>query len=880
MGSSKKQTTGYWYHPTFMLGLHQGPCDAFLRFRAGEVDAWSGELTASGTIEIIRNDLWGGIKSEGGIVGRVEVWLGEVGQGTSAYYDGIFGADLSEHAGATRLIFRGTDGAFDVAWGLIAVPWGRFGANNPYPKPVATLSRRILKGWDGDACWYPEKAEIVYGGSGVTTDGYFLVQAGALVSNSSSAPDGYGTVAADFVGTAAEIGAYCINVRNTATASTFEPGGAAMTGATPSGGFIVGWATSHGPNVGIAGVTVSAICPPGYSATYIEHDPVSGLGLDSPTVSCVWAQTDKAMNPAHIIYDSLVAQAMQGEPVGLVNDASFRAAADQLFAEEFGLCTDYNADEETVEQFRQRICNVIGAQCSRSPVDGLWYLDLIRGGGDPELLPVLSDADILEFGYDPSILDDAVNQVSVEWFDPQTKQKRTTAAMHALGAVQAMGGLVPEVATYLEIPTESLAMRVQARDLQAKATPTKRLSLVTTRVPYSWRRGTYFRLQAPKHGIADMVCLLLEINRGSLRSGAIRLVAVQDVYSLPATTYLVGQPPVSSAPQPPTPVAHQVVFEAPYTELAGTLPAAELAALDVDSGFLQVAAVRPTVGLNYLLYTRLTGAPGFDEASSLFDWCPSALVTEASSFNDTPFTLTGGTDLAQVAVGSLALWGSEWVRVDALDTTTGAVSFGRAVADSAAVKHAAGERVYFVDTWSGTDQVEYVTAETVEAKLVTRTGTEALDPASTATATVTFNQRAARPYPPARVRINTEADPVALSGVLTATWAHRDRVQQADQLVDTEATDVGPEAGTTYTVRWYLDGVLETTDAGIVGTSQAHTPAAGGLVRVELESVRDGLTSWQMQVRELYYTPAPADFLAQESGDLITLENGDPILLE
>jgi hypothetical protein len=337
---------------------------------------------------------------------------------------------------------------------------------------------------------------------------------------------------------------------------------------------------------------------------------------------------------------------------------------------------------------------------------------------------------------------------------------------------------------------------------------------------------------------------------------------------------------VSSAPLPPTPVVHQLAFEAPYRELAGVLPAGEMAALDADSGFLQVAAVRPTVGLNYLLYTRLAGAPGFDEASSLFDWCPSAVVTEASGYSDTPFTLTGGTDLIRVEVGSMALWGSEWVRVDALDTTTGAVTFGRAVADSVPVKHAAGERVYFVDTWSGTDQVEYVTAETVEAKLVPRTGTEALDPATTTTATVTFDQRAARPYPPARVRINDEADPVALSGELTVSWAHRDRVQQADQLVDNETASIGPEAGTTYTVRWYLDGGLLTTHAGVVGASQAYTPAGAGTVRIELESVRDGLTSWQTQVREFPYTPLPADLLAQESGDLVTLESGDPIILE
>ncbi|WP_419669917.1 hypothetical protein [Xylella fastidiosa] len=31
---------------------------------------------------------------------------------------------------------------------------------NPYPQPASYKIRRILKGWDHDACWYPEKAAI------------------------------------------------------------------------------------------------------------------------------------------------------------------------------------------------------------------------------------------------------------------------------------------------------------------------------------------------------------------------------------------------------------------------------------------------------------------------------------------------------------------------------------------------------------------------------------------------------------------------------------------------------------------------------------------------------------------------------------------------
>src|SRR5690606_2888304 len=63
--------------------------------------------------------------------------------------------------------------------------------------------------------------------------------------------------------------------------------------------------------------------------------------------------SDYAMNPAHVIYDSLIY--LQGEPIGSIDEASFMAAADTLYAEGFGICTRCDHDRETIEQFRQRI---------------------------------------------------------------------------------------------------------------------------------------------------------------------------------------------------------------------------------------------------------------------------------------------------------------------------------------------------------------------------------------------------------------------------------------------------------------------------------------------------------------------------------------------
>src|SRR5690606_29261097 len=113
------------------------------------------------------------------------------------------------------------------------------------------------------------------------------------------------------------------------------------------------------------------------------------------------------------------------------------------------------------------------------------------------------------------------------------------------------------------------------------------------------------------------------------------------------------------------------------------------------------------------------------------------------------------------------------------------------------------------------------------------TGSRQLPLDSATALPLTFDARQARPYPPAGLLVNGEENPVLLPGEITLTWAHRDRLLQADQLIDQSAASVGPEAGTTYTVRWYLNDTLVHTDSGITGTASSYTPAGGGLLRIE-----------------------------------------------
>ncbi|MEQ6331537.1 LamG-like jellyroll fold domain-containing protein [Pseudomonas chengduensis] len=854
----KKTTVGYWYRLLYHFGLVKGPVDAFLEFRAGDRTAWKGQLTQSERISVNAENLWGGEKSEGGLSGEMDIMMGEPTQGPNAYLASELGSNQPAYRGKVSALWRG----------------GRWGAMNHYPKAAAFKLRRILKGWDNDECWYPDKASIPMDTQvpqftlswTKTTGNVHTFSAPSEVSGWSHNPDDY---AADPVGTSISwptgVGATGI-----AWLHINAPGGVATefhldvkVNYDDSGKVIGTRGVSIGPATAPPDVATFPraegvrVVVPAHGAPFYGYvafacvdvrDIETGATIGTPTnhrmlvSSTAVISSLEAMNPAHILYDSVTASDMQGEPVGMINDASFRAAADQFYSEGFGLCTTYEGG--SIEDFQQRICDIIGGSLTQSRVDGEYYLDLIRGDYVLGSLPIITADDIVEFSHEPSVLTEQPNQVTVEWFDPEAKADRSTAPLQALGAIRAAGQVIPEIRSYPEIPTERLALKVGGRDLQAYSTPTSRYRLTINRRPFDLRPGRPFRLQYPAEGIGDMVCVLADIDTGTLIDGRIRIVAVQDVYGFPSTVYVEPEPGLAMPPiEQPVASLHQRLIEAPYIELVANMTRADLALFPDDAGVLLAIATRADKGLSYSVYSAAEGEEYAVNGSG--EWCPSAVIVEAAGYmSPAEFTITNGTDLAEVDVGTWALWGDEIVRVDALDVEAGTLALGRGCADTPPAKHAAGSRIFFCGDWAGTDGREYVDGDTVRAKLLTRTSSDELDLIAAPELSLVMDQRQFRPYPPARLRLNDDPYPSQVDGDVSISWVPRDRLMQADKLFDSTMGAVGPEPGTTWSVRCYVNGVLDSSVDGLTVTDYLWEPSSNaGVGRVEVRSVRGGLAS-------------------------------------
>lgn len=588
----------------------------------------------------------------------------------------------------------------------------------------------------------------------------------------------------------------------------------------------------------------------------------------------------RAMNPAHILVECLTNRDWgRGLDRGVLDEASYRAAADALHAEGFGLCLRWNR-QSSIADFMQVVIDHVGAAQYTDRSTGRLTLKLLRDDYRVEDLPLFDyDSGLLAIEEDEGgAQDGAINQLIVTWYDP-IKDEERQIRVEDLAGIQATGGVASSTTDYKGLPTAELAGRVATRDLTIACSGLKRLKLRFDRRGGVLAPGGVFRIRDPVRGLDNLVLRVGTFDDGKFAEGAISIAAVQDVFGLPATAYLEPQPPVWTPPdRVPQPSPNRRLMEASYRDLATVLNASALAAVPVDAGAVLAVAEQATgLALNYVLTTRV-GSGEFTEAG-VGDWCPAAVLADAMIATTTTVQLASGRGLDQITAGTAALVEDEIVRVVAIDPQAQTATLARGCADTVPAPHATGARIWFYDDFAANDPTDYSVGETVQAKLLTRTSSAQLEPALAPVDTIKLAQRQARPYPPGDLKLNGLRYPASVDGDLAVSWAHRDRRLQADQLVDHGQGSIGPEAGTAYVVRLLdaIAGQALDSPAALTGTNYASPLRGAYRVRAEIGTTRDGLTSWQKTNHTFDFKNG---LLRTEIGDDLVTEAGDFILAD
>lgn len=560
----------------------------------------------------------------------------------------------------------------------------------------------------------------------------------------------------------------------------------------------------------------------------------------------------RCMNPAHIIYQVLTdAEDGMGYPAALMDDANMRAAADLFKAEGLGLFFRWNRSDK-IESFIQQVADHCNAFVVQDPATGLFQIKPMRGGYDASTLLTLTPSNATLEMFDRGTLEETVNEITVKWDDTFTRSTGSITGQ-SMANIQAMGGVINQTKTYGGCPTEAIASRLLQRDLDIASALLARVRIKANRVASRITPGDVIKIEGfAKAGLQTVVVRVLRVRYGGPSRQEISIEGAEDVFGLPLNSYIgdqgSGWTPPSTQPQASASVD---AYEIPFRDLAQIQGTGAAQALSPPAGFLGFVASRPPgLPVNFELITK-QGSEPYQSAGS-GDFVPTATTAAAIGKADTTVALTAASGLGTVDVGSAAFIGThpiaEAVRVVAISGAS--MTVARGALDTTPSAWPAGTRIWFYDEAGAGDPSEYVAGEVVDAKALTITSTGRLKEADAITDSVTFASRAARPYPPARFRINAAVAPATAYGRLALTWNHRDRIVQADTVVGTEEPSIGPEPGVTYTARIYKEpSTLVHTETGITGAAFTYTfpAAAAGAHRVELEAVRGGLASWQAQ---------------------------------
>lgn len=588
-------------------------------------------------------------------------------------------------------------------------------------------------------------------------------------------------------------------------------------------------------------------------------------------------------NGVHIIYDCLTDSDWGlGYAETDLDITSFTEASNTLFDEGFGLSLIYS-QQSTMEEFIQEILNHINAVLYPSRETGNFVIKLIRESEDSASLPVFDESNIGSFeSFERPAFSEMVNEIVIKYRKRGDVEDKSIT-LQDLASVQAQEGIVSQTVHFPGIDSDEIAGRIGLRELRQSSTPLARVRLILNREAWNISPGDRVKLSWVKLGIVEIVLRIVSINYGTLESGLVRIDAVEDIFSLPANTYIAPLDTswADEVVEPP-PAVTERTLELPYYAIQTTFSPGDADAVDVNDAFLQaVSEVSLGTIFNIQLLTRIS-PNNFVEASD-GSITPTVRLTNALNKTD-KLTIPFNTPQAlnNVVINGYAYLNNEILRIDSVDAVANTIDFGRGYLDSYPTDHTANSVIYFADNNDVRDPITYSNGDSVDAKLLTQTGSGILNEDSAATINLNIVGRQGKPYLPAQIQINSIYFPTSIeSEALTITWTHQDRTQQ---LViggqDWYEISLGsPETGVSYTVSYYNNDttLLLYTDSGLTGLTSTFEPdvASGSTIniRIEVVSIRDSIQSFLTFSHILAYTKPINVRVLENTTDVRVLEN-------
>jgi len=538
-------------------------------------------------------------------------------------------------------------------------------------------------------------------------------------------------------------------------------------------------------------------------------------------------------NPACMLYEILTDTLWGlGISTAQIDATSFTTAGTTLYSEALGLSMLLDSQKDAsgwIEEIMRHIDGVLYPD----PATGLFTLALIRGGYSIGSLPVYNTSNILSCEYSRGSWAQTINTVKVTYIDRAQEYTERTVQAQDMANIQArLGEIATETIAFSGFGTADAANAAAYRSMKALSYPLAKMMIEANRSAWSLRPGSVFRLDWAPLGIQGMACRVGRIEYGNLTDGKIRIEAVEDiwgtistVYSAPGSTDWID--PVASL----DPLAYQRIEEVPWH-------------LQLDDQIrVMCLGVRQHATVNgYTVWSDKTGGTNYVQTATINAVNASVTLRDDMLVSDPVYlaggiTVYAGQDSEHIASctsdqftdgANLLRIGNEYVAfqnvVDNGDGTLTLSPIWRGVLDTIPATHVAGTLCVHLQGIGLMQDGPLPAPSNVTAKFLTFNGRDAYPIGSATQLTLTTNNRAASPYPPGNVTVNSLNSPSKIYGDAVMNWNHRNRPAQL-KLARQDAGDVsgGPEG--TYTVKVYVNGVLKQSTVGTTAKTYTYTAA-------------------------------------------------------
>lgn len=514
------------------------------------------------------------------------------------------------------------------------------------------------------------------------------------------------------------------------------------------------------------------------------------------------AQIGQDVNPAHIIYESLTNKVWGlGYPASDIDDASFRAAADLLYNEGFGLSLKWKK-QVRISEFIDLIKEHINANVVEDRTTGKFRIIMVRDGYDPSTLFELNESNCTLEDFQRKTLGETVNEVVVAYTRPEDGET-DTVTVQDLANFSNTGQINSQKREYPGICDPELAFKVALRDLNTLSKPVAKCTITCNRSIIGHYPGDVVKLNWPRLGLNGVVVRIGKMNLGDMHKGQIQIEAVEDMFGLPQSAYVERQAIGWVDPSKDAePVTIQKAYELSYYELYTSTESSDRLDWPVDVGFVALSGQSPNDDADSVSVYDNVG----QKIVAGGEFTPSATLSVGCTHMDTVLQVDfSSLDPLRLVGGGFCWLGNELINVTGVDSANGTITVDRAMIDTVPEEHTVGTRLWFYgQSTNVVDPTIRVEGEVAEYRLLTETSRGQLDINQAPLVSYTLVNRVQRPYPAGNLQMMGEYFPVVVNGetgVLDLTWAHRDRTQQlAPSPVLFTDGDVGDGSGRNYTL--------------------------------------------------------------------------------